>query len=132
MSTHREVLASEDRFFAALSGRDRDGLERVLGTDFVLIDVMTGSEVPRAVFLDLVGSQRLIFDSIERLDARMRLYGAAAIVTGRTRMVGRYDAQSFRVHSRYTHAYMHTPGGWRLVAAQGTQVAEAGQPEAAS
>ena len=125
MNTYREVFAAEDRFFAALSRGDREGLERVLSEEFVLIDVITGSEIPRKVFVEHVGSQRLIFDSIQRLDTRLRLYDAAAIVTGRTRIVGRFEAQTFQVHSRYTHVYTHARKGWHLVAAQGTPVVEA-------
>jgi ketosteroid isomerase-like protein len=126
MSSDREVLAAEHRFFAALSERDREGLERVVGHDLLLIDVMTGSEVPGDVFVQLVASQRLVFDSIERLEARVRVYGTSAIVTGRTRMTGHFEAQPFRVHSRYTHVYVHGLDGWLLVAAQGTPVTEAG------
>src|SRR2546427_633156 len=103
---------------------DRQGLEIVLGDDFVLIDVMTGSEIPREVVLDLVGSRQLAFESIERLDSRVRVYDSTPIVTGQTRMNGHYDAQRFQAHSRYTHVYMHVRTGWRLVTAQGTPIAK--------
>jgi ketosteroid isomerase-like protein len=129
MSANREVLTAEERFFAALAAGDRDALEHVAGEDLVLVDVMSGSEVPGAVFAELIGSRRLIFVSIERLEARVRHYDAAAIVTGRTRMAGRFDGRSFQVHSRYTHVYTLDQDGWRLVAAQGTPVVEGG-PEA--
>jgi ketosteroid isomerase-like protein len=117
------VLIVEDRFFAALSRRDRETLERLVADDCLLIDVLTGSEVPRAVFIDLVGSGRLVFDSIEPLDSRVRLYGVTAVVTGETRMTGHFDTQSFTVHSRYTHVYAHMRDGFRLINAQGTPVA---------
>jgi ketosteroid isomerase-like protein len=125
MSAGAEVMQSEDRFFAALTRGDRADLLNVMGDECVLIDVMTGSEVPQAVFVDLVGSQRLVFDSIDRLEGRVRLYDTTAIVTGRTRMSGRYEGHAFRVHSRYTHVYARGRNGWRLVSAQGTPVAEA-------
>jgi len=125
MSTGTEVMQSEDHFFAALTSGDRSGLVAVVGDEFILIDVMTGSEVPQAVFVELVGSRRLIFESIERLEGRVRLYDTTAIVTGRTRMSGRFDGHAFRVHSRYTHVYAHGRDGWRLVSAQGTPVVEA-------
>lgn len=124
MSADGEVIGTEGRFFDALLGGDRQGLENILGDDFVLIDVMTGSEIPRGVVLDLVGSRQLAFESIERLDARVRLYDNTAVVTGQTRMRGHYDAQRFQVHSRYTHVYVHGRTGWLLVTAQGTPVAE--------
>ena len=124
MSVASEVIGTEGRFFDALLRGDREGLENVLGDDFVLIDVMTGSEIPREVVLDLVGSRQLAFESIERLDGRVRLYDNTAVVTGQTRMSGHYDGQGFQVHSRYTHVYVHGRTGWRLVTAQGTPIAK--------
>jgi ketosteroid isomerase-like protein len=122
------VQKTEERFFAALTRRDRGTLERLVADDCILIDVLTGSEVPRPVFLDLVGSERLIFDVIEPLDARVRLYGATAVVTGETRMTGRFETKTFDVHSRYTHVYVHMKDGFRLVNGQGTPVAATAAP----
>ena len=73
------VLASEDRFFQALLRGDGAALQAVLAPDFLLIDVMTGSEIPGTVLQDLVGSGQLRFESVERVDARVRLYGSAAV-----------------------------------------------------
>lgn len=125
MNDDRSVLITEDRFFAALSKGDREALGSVVADDCVLIDVMTGSEAPPSVLVESVGSRRLVFESIERLDARVRVYGDTAVVTGQTRMIGRLDARAFQVHSRYTHVYVHGRDGYRLVNAQGTPVAMA-------
>jgi hypothetical protein len=119
------VPAVEDRFFAALLGGDGDALREVLAPDFVLIDVMTGSEIPGSVLVELVGSRQLRFESVERIDSRVRLYGTSAVVTGQTRMRGRYGDQSFAAHSRYTHVYIGSDFGWRLASAQGTPIAAA-------
>lgn len=120
--TERMVLFAEERFFAALHDGDREALESVVAGECVFIDVLTGSEVPRGEFVDLVGSGRLVFESIERLGSRVRWYGGTAIVTGQTRMSGRFDRQMFLVRSRYTHVYAEVGDGFRLVNAQGTPV----------
>jgi ketosteroid isomerase-like protein len=125
MSAAREVLDAEDRFFGALLGFDKTELDAVLSPDFLVIDVMTGSEIPREILVDAVGARLLVFESIERSDGRVRQYGATAIVTGETRMRGRYGEQSFAAHSRYTHVYVKGAAGWQLVAAQGTPIAPA-------
>jgi hypothetical protein len=124
-SAETEVREAETRFFDSLLQGSGAGLETVLGPDFVLIDVMTGSEIPRAVFVDLVSSQQLIFETVERLDARVRGYDGTAVVTGQTRMHGRFGTQPFVAHSRYTHVYVRGRDGWRLVTAQGTPIAAA-------
>jgi ketosteroid isomerase-like protein len=126
MKTDTAVLLAEDHLFAALSAGDGEALGRVVADDCTLIDVLTGSEVPRAEFVDLVGSHRLVFGSIERIGARVRLYGDTAVVTGQTRMIGHFGSQPFQVHSRYTHVYARQRDGLRLINAQGTPIAPAG------
>jgi ketosteroid isomerase-like protein len=123
MTAQNDVLAAEDRFFRALLQGDGAALRGVLTPDFLLIDVMTGSEIPAPVLVDLVGSRQLRFESVERLDARVRLYGTAAVVTGQTRMQGRFGEQPFGAHSRYTHVYVRVGDAWQLASAQGTPIA---------
>jgi ketosteroid isomerase-like protein len=127
MKPEVEVQAAENRFFGALLRSDWETLEQVLGPDFVLIDVMSGSEVRRSTLLAIVASQQLTFESVERMDARLRLYPGVAIVTGQTLMRGSYGEQPFNAHSRYTHVYLRAHDGWRLVTAQGTPVASHAQ-----
>jgi hypothetical protein len=127
MTQQHGVLAAEDRFFDALLEGRGDALRDILTPDFVLIDVMTGSEIPGAALVDLVGGGRLVFEVIERIDSRVRTYGSAGVVTGQTRMRGRYQDQPFAAHSRYTHVYVGADSGWRLASAQGTPIA-AGPP----
>jgi ketosteroid isomerase-like protein len=128
MPDAHDPLAAEDRFFTSLLDADREALDGVLADDFMLIDVMTGSEIPRAVLLDLVGSRQLVFESVERDTPLVRRYPGTAVVTGRTRMSGRYGDAEWAAVSRYTHVYVEQGGRWRLVAAQGTPIA----PEPAS
>ena len=125
MGSQDEVLVAEDRFFQALLRGDPASLTAVLTPDFLLIDVMTGSEIPGPLLVDLVGSRQLRFESVDRIDARVRLYSRAAVVTGQTRMQGRYGEQRFEAHSRYTHVYVQGPGGWHLASAQGTPISAA-------
>ena len=127
MNGSDDVPAAEDRFFTALLAADGPPLERLLTPDFVIIDVMTGSEAPGAAMVSLLGSGQLRFDVIERLGSRVRRYGTAAVVTGETRMRGRYGEQPFAAHSRYTHVYVRASEGWRMASAQGTPVAP-GEP----
>jgi hypothetical protein len=128
MAERNDVLASEDRFFDALLKGDGGALGALLAPDFLLIDVMTGSEVPGPVLVDLVGSGRLRFEAVERPEGWVRQYGGAAVVTGWTRMRGRFGEQPFEAHSRYTHVYVRSGPGWRLASAQGTPIAASAAP----
>ena len=122
MKTDAAVLQTEERFFTALTQGDRETLVGIVAPDCIMIDVLTGSEVPGQAFVGLVGAGRLVFESIERLGARVRLVGEVAIVTGQTRMFGHFDAMTFQVRSRYTHVYVQHRNAFRLVNAQGTPV----------
>ena len=100
MTAEQGAMKGEDVFFGALLRGDGDALRAVLTADFLLIDVMSGSELPGDVLIDLVSSRQLRFESVERIDSRVRPYGNAAVVTGQTRMRGSFEHEPFEAHSR--------------------------------
>jgi ketosteroid isomerase-like protein len=122
MTARHDVSAAEESFFVALLEADGGALDALLTPDFVLVDVMTGSEIPGSVLRELVAGRQLVFESVERIESRVRVYGSSAVVTGQTRMRGRYQEQSWAAHSRYTHVYVGGEDGWRLASAQGTPI----------
>src|SRR5262245_47129613 len=90
-----DPLAAEREFFTALVEARPEVLDRVLADDFLLIDVMRGSEVTKPSLLEALGSGQLRFELIEPSEQRVRLYPATAVVTGRTRMSGRFGGTPF-------------------------------------
>jgi ketosteroid isomerase-like protein len=113
---------AEEEFFKALVEADQEALDRLLADDFLLIDVMTGSEVSKAELLEIVVARGFRFEEINRIDFRVRVYGAVAVITGQTEIIGGFNGRRFEVDSRYTHVFEEQLGGWRMVAAQGTQI----------
>src|SRR5262245_61099857 len=89
---------AEQEFFAALIEADRD--RAVIANDFLLIDVMTCSEVSKAALLEIVAARELRFKQLNRIDFRVRVYAAMAVITGQTKMIGGFDGQPFEVDSR--------------------------------
>ena len=49
-------LAADQQFFSALISADTKTLERMLTEDFILVDVMSGSENSKLAFFAFVGS----------------------------------------------------------------------------
>ena len=113
--------AVEQEFFTALIEANVDKLNKILADDFILIDVMSGSEVSKTALLETISGGQLAFRNIDRIEFRVRIYTTTAVITGRTEMSGTFVDQAFRASSRYTHVFVEQDGQWRLVSAQGTQ-----------
>ncbi len=122
MHDKSDPLAAERQFFSSLIDSDVESLDRILGDDFLLIDVMTGSEIAKSDLLAVLRSGQLKFAAIEPVESQVRLYGITAVITGRTRMSGRFGETPFTASSRYTHVFVKEQNQWRLVSAQGTQI----------
>ncbi|MFO1475307.1 MAG: nuclear transport factor 2 family protein [Verrucomicrobiota bacterium] len=118
-------LDTDKQFFEALIAADTRLLDRLLTDDFILIDVMSGSEIAKPEFLAAVSSGQLRFEAIEAFENRVRLYQATAIINGRTQMKGQLAGAPFAANSRYTHVFVQEGGAWRLASGQGTPVAPA-------
>jgi hypothetical protein len=116
-------LVTDRQFFSALVDGSAEDLDRILADDFVLIEVMGGSEITKSSLLEAIKSGQLKFDVVEPADTRVRLYQTSAVVTGRTQMSARLGETLIAIKSRYTHVYVEQEGRWRLVTAQGTQIA---------
>jgi len=122
MADRNDPLAADRLFFASLISSDVPALDQILTDDFLIIDVMSGAETSKAAFLDVFRSGQLKFEKIDSLEARVRQYDKTAVVTGRTRMSGRFGETAFAVSSRYTHVYVEQQGRWRMASAQGTPI----------
>jgi ketosteroid isomerase-like protein len=125
MTIESDVVAADEQFFIALMQADSGALDRLLADDFILVDVLSGSVIEKALLVSLVGSGRLVFEAIQPVPAELRVrpYRNTGVVTGRTQMSGRYEGSPWSARSRYTHVYVEQEGTWRLVSAQGTPVA---------
>ncbi len=116
------VEEADRSFFAALRAGDGAALAGLLDDDFVLVDVLRGAEVRRDELIAAVGAGQLRFDAIDVRSFRVRRYAGTALITGETRMRGRFGDSAWSAHSRYTHVYVAQSERWRLVSAQGTPI----------
>lgn len=119
-----EPADADRRFFSALLAGNLGALDDLLTPDFLMIDIARGSEVAKEAFLGAMRTGQVSFEKIEPAETRVRVHGTTAIVTGRTAMSGEMAGEPFSVKSRYTHVFVVEDGRWRLVAAQGTPIAE--------
>jgi hypothetical protein len=124
VKVNEDPLETERLFFTSLVEGDRQMLDEIIADDFLLIDVMSGSEITKEELLAVLASGQLRFEAIHSISARVRLYHTTAVITGSTHMRGWFEATPFEARSRYTHVFVElSPGQWKMVSAQGTQIA---------
>jgi ketosteroid isomerase-like protein len=95
--------------------RDIAALDRMLADDFILTRA-NGVVANKAENLADVQSGDRSFASYTSDDVRVRLYGDAAVVTGRVTSTGTYKGQDFSGRFRYTKMFIKRDGQWRIVA----------------
>jgi len=123
METKLDPLVTERAFFSALLSGNIDTLDSILADDFLMVDLLAGSEITKPMLLAAVGSSQVKFEAIEPVESKARIYSNdTAVIVGRTEMRFRAGESSFTFSSRYTHVFVLNDGGWQLASAQGTQI----------
>jgi ketosteroid isomerase-like protein len=104
---------------------DAATIDGILADEWVGI-VRSGEVITKAQLLAAVG-QGNPFTSNVFDELTYRVYGDAAVVTGRLTLEGRNEAGPFRLQQRYMRVYVKKQGRWQAVATQVTPVAENSQ-----
>lgn len=109
----------------AIVRKDADAIAANMAPGFLQIG-SDGRTADHDQFLAAITGDQLEIDPYTVEDFKIRIYGDAAVLNGRTDMTGRYAGKPFRTHYRYTDVYVRDPtdGRWRVVQVQTTAVAE--------
>lgn len=100
---------------------DITGLDRILADDFIATS-LNGRVTNKAQYIKSSTSPQLSFTNFNIEDVKVRVYGDAAVVTGRTTVKGRYEDQEFNTQFRYTRVYLKRAGRWQIVTSHLTPV----------
>lgn len=117
------LKAQADAWDAAIVHKDRAAIEANLAPEFRQIDG-SGNVEDRATFVAGLMSPDLEIDPYGVEDFEIRFFGDVALVTGRTRMTGRFRGEPFTSHYRYTDTYVREAGVWKVAQVQITRIAE--------
>ena len=113
----------EQRLIRAWLEGDRETVEALLADDWTVIDpggrVLTKAQVLEEGFE--TGVRKIESGTID--DVKVRVFGDAAVVTGRTTAAGSYAGAAFSVTLRFTDVCVRRGDDWQVVASQGTLVA---------
>jgi ketosteroid isomerase-like protein len=119
----RQVLATEDRRFAAMVQADTAALAHLLAPDLTYTHT-DGAQNTRAELLQLVGGGALRYTSISPEARGVRVVGSSAVVTGRSAMRVASNGQPHAFRIRYLAVYQHGAHGWELIAWQSTRLSD--------
>ena len=112
----------EHQLAAAWVAADRPFIEGLLAPEWTVTDpsgqVLTRQEVLDEAFI--TSDRKITTMAID--DLRIRLFGDAAVVTGRTRASGTYRGSAGSAVLRFTDVFVRVGTRWQVVASQGTIV----------
>jgi uncharacterized protein (TIGR02246 family) len=94
---------------------DAAALERIYADDFIGVGPSGTVRTKPQVISDFTSGD-LKFQSITTDDVRVRVYGDAAVETGRSTMDGQDKGKAVPHDTRFTRVWVKQHGRWRLVA----------------
>jgi ketosteroid isomerase-like protein len=103
--------------------RDVAVLGRILADDYSFTD-SDGMMLTRAQMLGMLKSGEDVVTSAVSTDMKVRVYGNAAVVTGRYTAKEQLKGKDISGTSAFTDTWVKRPGGWVCVATHGSRLAQ--------
>jgi ketosteroid isomerase-like protein len=119
-----EVLAADDRRFAAMQKGDWAGLEAVLAADLTYVHSTARLE-SRAEHVGNLRAGKPHYRGIAPRERRVRVHGDVGVVNGVSEMYVENAGKEQRFTVRYLAVYARSGGAWRMIAWQSTRVPDA-------
>jgi ketosteroid isomerase-like protein len=119
-TAEQELLKLEQDWAKAEAKNDMSFFERILAKDYVLTDA-NGAVWNKPQELAASASKEELITSD---DVRVRVYGDAAVVTGRDTIKETSKGKDTIVLYRWTDTWIKNGGGWQCVATHTSKIAE--------
>lgn len=114
-SPSSKVLALETRLNDAYKQRDITTLNSLMADDFI-ITVEDGTTFSKTGYIAHIGEPGTRVDVSEVSDAKVRLHGTTAVVTGAYHEKGSSRGKPYEYRDRFTDVWMELGGKWQLIA----------------
>jgi len=123
-ATIAQLTRQANAWDKAIVAKDLAGIAANMCEDFRQIGP-SGEVEDRESFLRDLMSAELQIDPYTVEEFEVRLYGkSTALLSGRTRMTGRYAGAPFTSHYRYIDVYVRSGGRWKVCSVQTTRIAK--------
>ena len=114
-----EILALEDKRFAAQTGKDWKTLDALLHEQ-LLYTHSSGVTDTKAVWMDAMKAGRTVYKSVKHAERKVRVYGDHALVTGKAAIEAEVNGAARTLRLVYLNVWTKTPQGWKFVGWQST------------
>lgn len=118
-----EIGQTEARRVEALLGGDVGTLSHIL-SDGLTYTHANGRVDTKAQYLASIESGHVKYLTVSLEDTDIRVYGTAAVVTGRVKQKLRVQSGEIDLPVRFTMTYVRLDGRWQAVAWQATRLAD--------
>jgi ketosteroid isomerase-like protein len=115
-----ELKRLSDAWDAAIVAKDQAAVAGNMAEDFRIIDGYGNVDDKKKFVADIL-DPKLMINPYTVEDFEVRLYGDTALLSGRTRMTGKYDDKPFESNYRYIDIYVRKAGKWQIVSVQITK-----------
>lgn len=122
-SDEREIRALQHELNEALASGDTATLDRIWADDWVFTSAV-GMVGTKAEIMENIRSGALVYKPVANEDVQARMYGKAAVMTGRLTVEGTLMGQDIGGTFRYTDVFIKRGGRWQVVAEQSTQIVQ--------
>ena len=115
----QELLKLEQQWVDALVKADTAALEKLYG-DGLIYTHSSGAVDTKASYIEGIKTGKSKYESLDRDDVKVKLYGTTAIVTAHSVI----KVNKNTINARYIHVYVREKGVWKMVAHQSTRLAQ--------
>lgn len=116
----RELQHIEQRLAATWQAGDCSGWGALIAPGWSVIHI-TGEVITKTQALEMCRAPRTSTETLKVDDLSMRVFGDAAVVTGRT-TAATGAAKPVKLTLRFTDVFVRLAGRWQIVASQATQL----------
>jgi ketosteroid isomerase-like protein len=122
-SAEQELITLENEWADAWVKRDVAFFDRIMADDYTWTSPW-GEVLTKAHNLALVKSGEDVIKSWVLADIEVRVYGDAAVVSGRDTIKETYKGEDVSSQNRWTHTWVKIAGRWQCVAAHSSEIAQ--------
>ena len=117
MSNAAEILALEDKRYAAMTTNDLAALEALFHDEMIYTHSSAVVDT-KASYLEALRSGKTRYKTAKRFEEKVRFSGETALVTGRAEFEVELNGNPKTLRLRFLNAWTKTPAGWKFIAWQ--------------